>query len=274
MNTVQCLVCKKQFKRISTTHLRHTHNMSYNDYFSQFPNAKIEHHEVTKIRKSTLENMIRRYGETEGTKKWNLYRRKQSETNSYEYKKQKYGWTKQQFNEYNKARGNKGAKNGNFQKGFYKVWIEKYGLDEANKKLKQFKQLQSKNNTGRKVQFSKKALQNMREGAINRIKRQNGFFISYNPNSIAIIENYGKQYGYNFQHAENGGEFQVCGYFVDGYDKEKNVVIEYDEKHHFQPNGQLKHKDHVRQQNIINELQCKFIRINYKGEISIYEKNY
>jgi hypothetical protein len=50
--------------------------------------------------------------------------------------------------------------------------------------------------------------------------------------------------------------------------------MSYDEKHHFQKNGQLKHKDYIRQQNILDELQCKFIRINYKGEISIYEKNY
>ena len=28
----------------------------------------------------------------------------------------------------------KGSKNGNFGKGYYKIWIEKYGIDEANKK--------------------------------------------------------------------------------------------------------------------------------------------
>lgn len=274
MLKIQCLLCNKSFKRISTTHLRHVHGISYNEYFKQFPGAKIETDDVTNRRKITLQNMIVKYGDQVGLEKWNLYCNKQSDTNSFEYKQKKFGWTQEQFNEYNKSRARNGNQNGNFQKGFYKVWIEKYGLDEANKKLEQFKQIQSKNNTGRKVQFSKQALQNMREGAIERIKRQGGFFVSYNPDSIVIIENYGKQHGYNFQHAENGGEVQICGYFVDGYDKEKNVVIEYDEKHHFQKNGQLKQKDHDRQQNIINELQCKFIRINYKGEILIYEKNY
>lgn len=274
MLKIQCLICNKSFKRISTTHLRYAHGITYDEYFKQFPGVKIETDDVTKQRKITLQNMISKYGEQIGLEKWNLYCAKQSDTNSYEYKQQKLGWTKEQFDAYNKSRARNGNQNGNFQKGFYKVWIEKYGLTEANRKLEQFKQLQSENNTGRKVQFSKEALQNMREGAIERIKRQSGFFISYNPESILIIENYGKQHGYTFQHAENGGEVQICGYFVDGYDKENNVVIEYDEKHHFHKNGQLKQKDYIRQQNIIDELKCKFIRINYKGGISIYEKNY
>ena len=32
---------------------------------------------------------------------------------------------------------------------------------------------------------------------------------SYNPKSIPIIEEFGKANGYNFQHAENGGEFYI-----------------------------------------------------------------
>lgn len=65
------------------------------------------------------------------------------------------------------------------------------------------------------------------------------------------------------QHAMNGGEFYVkeLGYWVDGYDKENNVVYEYDEKHHFDKNGNLKEKGMIRQQEIENLLNCKFIRI-------------
>jgi site-specific DNA-cytosine methylase len=46
-----------------------------------------------------------------------------------------------------------------------------------------------------------------------------------------------------------------------GYDKEKNVVIEYDEKHHFR-NKKLQEKDIKRQKEIEDYLKCKFIRIN------------
>ena len=41
----------------------------------------------------TLENMIRKYGDVDGEIKWEQYKDKQSYTNSYEYKKEKYGWT-------------------------------------------------------------------------------------------------------------------------------------------------------------------------------------
>ena len=66
------------------------------------------------------------------------------------------------------------------------------------------------------------------------------------------------------QHAENGGEHKVCGYFVDGYDKELNIVFEYDESRHYKDkiNNILNDRDIQRQQNIINELHCEFWRYN------------
>jgi hypothetical protein len=99
-----------------------------------------------------------------------------------------------------------------------------------------------------------------------KIRKSGAFkslFPNYNKNAILIIEEYGKKYGYNFQHAENGGEYYVdgLGYYLDGYDKEKNVVIEIDEYHHFDINGNYKQKDVIRQQKIENLLNCKFIRI-------------
>ena len=86
----------------------------------------------------------------------------------------------------------------------------------------------------------------------------------YNKTACMRIEEYGQKHGYNFQHAENEGEYFIeqLGYFVDGYDKEKNVVIEYDEKHHFDKHGRLKQKDCIRQREIEEYLKCKFIRIN------------
>ena len=54
-------------------------------------------------------------------------------------------------------------------------------------------------------------------------------------------------------------QYKIIGYFADGYDKENNVVYEVDEKHHL--NKKEKARDIQRQQNIINELGCEFIRI-------------
>lgn len=90
----------------------------------------------------------------------------------------------------------------------------------------------------------------------------------YNPIACKLIDEYGKTHGYNFQHAMNGGEYYIreLGYSVDGYDKEKNVVIEYYENYHTRPR-QVK-KDLERQKLIQEFLKCEFIILleNDKGE--------
>tara|TARA_S200002703_G_C3723448_1_gene222253 strand:- start:17 stop:766 length:750 start_codon:yes stop_codon:yes gene_type:complete len=107
----------------------------------------------------------------------------------------------------------------------------------------------------------------MRLSAIETIKNSKGqCFPRYNKNSIKIIEDFGEKNNFKFQHAENGGEFFIkeLGYWVDAYDKEKNVVLEIDEPRHF-TNGKLKHKDILRQSEIENYLGCRFFRIKYNG---------
>ena len=112
--------------------------------------------------------------------------------------------------------------------------------------------------------FSDKVRKNQRLGAIKRIESKCGQLSpNYNPYACKLIDQYGKENGYNFQHAENGGEFHVSGlgYWVDGYDKEKNVVIEIDESFHFNSDGNLKERDIIRQIEITQHLKCEFIRI-------------
>jgi len=105
---------------------------------------------------------------------------------------------------------------------------------------------------------------NMRKARIRRMEfdifNGNQVIPSYNPSSIAIIETKAKELGItDLQHAENGGEFYIkeLGYWVDGYSKEKNIVIEYDEKYH---KNQVD-RDIIRQNEIEAHLNCKFIRI-------------
>jgi hypothetical protein len=96
-------------------------------------------------------------------------------------------------------------------------------------------------------------------------------FPNFNPIACDVIEKYGKQNGYNFQHALNGGEFYIkeLGYWVDGYDKEKNVIIEYQEKHHLTP--KYIEKDKKRKEEIIKTLKSKFIYVYFDGKIEIWE---
>jgi len=115
-----------------------------------------------------------------------------------------------------------------------------------------------------KKPFSDEIRRNQRLVAIKRIESKCGQLSpNYNPEACKLIEKFGKENNYNFQHAENGGEFHVSGlgYWVDGYDKEKNVVIEIDEVFHFDLDGNLKEKDIIRQKEITDFLKCKFIRL-------------
>lgn len=81
----------------------------------------------------------------------------------------------------------------------------------------------------------------------------------FNPIACKMIEEYGKQCGYKFQHALNGGEYYIesLGYWVDGYDPEKNVVVEYYENNHWHRKN--KKKDLDRCNEIMHHLGCKVI---------------
>lgn len=121
-------------------------------------------------------------------------------------------------------------------------------------------------NKGLKNCHSRETVKKIRLNYLQRISERynNGYQLTpnYNPEACKLIDQYGKENGYNFQHAENGGEILISGlgYWVDGYDKDKNTVIEIDEQHHFK-NGKLSNKDILRQKEIENFLRCKFIRI-------------
>lgn len=86
----------------------------------------------------------------------------------------------------------------------------------------------------------------------------------YNVNSIPIIEKYSSEYGWNMQHAENGGEINMFGFWLDGYDKEKNIIFEYDEPRHYidVDNNILRQKDIDRQNFLIEKLHCTIYRFN------------
>ena len=111
----------------------------------------------------------------------------------------------------------------------------------------------------------------MRLAAIKRISEckfnGNQFYPSYNKKSISIIENYASINNFKINHAENGGEYFIkeLGYWVDGYDTNNNIVIEFNEKHH----KYMIEKDTQRRNNIINFLKCDFIIIDENLTITI-----
>jgi len=104
----------------------------------------------------------------------------------------------------------------------------------------------------------------MRISSINKIKDVHGKCIpSFNKNGCEYFNKLMLENKCNIQHALNGGEYYIkeLGYWLDGYDKENNIAYEWDEKRHFDINGNLKQKDINRQREIEDFLKCKFVRI-------------
>jgi hypothetical protein len=93
---------------------------------------------------------------------------------------------------------------------------------------------------------------------------------NFNVDACNYMDMLNKTHGWNLVHAMNGGEFYIkdLGYWVDGYDKARNIVVEYDEPRHYK-NGELKDSDVIRQNEIIAHLNCEFYRYDFSKKILI-----
>jgi len=128
--------------------------------------------------------------------------------------------------------------------------------DEHKEKL-------SKKSKGRKDTDEVK--EKKRISTLKRIKKQ-GREISFNPKACEFIDKLNKERGWNLHHALNGGEYQVIGYSLDGYDKERNIIFEYDESYHNKKS--IKEKDILRQKRLIGKLKpTMFLRYNEKDKM-------
>ena len=86
---------------------------------------------------------------------------------------------------------------------------------------------------------------------------------SYNKSACKVFDNINSALGWDGKHAMNGGEHFLAklGYWIDYYEPTRNIVIEWDEPHHYNVDGTLKEKDTIRQQQIEECLKCKFFRV-------------
>lgn len=103
---VTCEVCKKQFKRITDTHLKTKcrESMPLTEYIRRYPAAPIVSDALKKLCGFTKDMAIKKYGEEVGLIKWKEYCELQSNTNTFEYKADKYGITEDEFKQYNQSR--------------------------------------------------------------------------------------------------------------------------------------------------------------------------
>lgn len=173
----------------------------------------------------TEKSMIKKWGKEEGQKRWAEYCQKQADTNSFEYKHEKYGWSKSDFKKFNKNRAVTKelciARHGK-EEGL-KIWahycerqryttsleymIEQYGEEEGRKKFENF--------------------------CIERINNT----VSYSKQSISLFNYVLKLLDLyhipttNIYYSTHNKEYPVISdkksYMLDYYDKDNNILIEY-----------------------------------------------
>lgn len=95
----------KKYTRITHKHAK-KHGMELSEYMDKFNLSKIDliSKQIHSKLGFTKKKAIEMYGEQHGLIKWNEYCRKQAETNTFEYKKEKYGMTESEFKQYNLSR--------------------------------------------------------------------------------------------------------------------------------------------------------------------------
>ena len=128
------------------------------------------------------------------------------------------------------------------------------------------------NDTRRKLRIS-------RIKQISKLK-YNGHPIipSFNNTACIFFDEINKKFNLNGVYATNNGEHHIkeLGYFLDYYEPTMNMVIEWDEPHHYYCGGKLTPKDRLRQDEIKHHLKCKFIRIkeNKLDKTKVFDKIY
>jgi hypothetical protein len=103
----KCLECGFESSRLQWTHFKYNCTGRFKngkEYMNAYPFAKVVDDELAKRTAVTLVTLINKYGEKDGRIKWEAYRQKQAKSNTFEYKQEKYGWTADEFDQYNVSR--------------------------------------------------------------------------------------------------------------------------------------------------------------------------
>ena len=130
--------------------------------------------------------------------------------------------------------------------------------EETKKKLCEITSEQFKNGMPEETKSK------LRKVAIERMNKQK-VIAAYNPKACNFIEVINQKLNICLKHALNGGEEIINGYYLDGYDKNRNIVFEYDEPHHY--SSRKRQEDLTRQNILIDALKPKmFLRYNEENK--------
>lgn len=214
---------RKQFPEYDTLNVSKIFNRpsKYVQFAFNIPD-EVLHVKLYELCARTEESFIKKYGEELGTKKWNEYCRKQSYTNTFEYKNKKYGMTKEEFDLYNKSRA-----------VTLENLIQRYGEDEGLKHWENYKFKQAYTNTleyfineyGEKDGHKKYSnmIQNKNFGQVSPISqklfKQIAMFDIFKNDEI-FYNDLNREYCFISKE-------QKFLYYIDFYNKTKNIVIEF-----------------------------------------------
>jgi len=153
--------------------------------------------------------------------------------------------------------------------------LKRYGIEfiGLNKNFQEKRKQTCLKKYGVEYPFQSKKIQNnIQQKMIEKYGEIYSRYIpKYNPNSIIYLDMISEKLGLPIQHALNGGEKNFARYWVDGYIEQYNICIEWDEKHH--NSIKQKKKDIIREEFIIKNYNCYFVRINQNDFLENIETN-
>lgn len=222
-----CFSClKKIFNEVefkNHTKLFNTFN-KYTIYAFKF--NEIETQEIKSKIGVTLINMIAKYGEKEGSQKFNNYCKKQSLTNTFEYKKEKYGWDEKQFKKFNQSRS-----------VTLENLINKYGEIKGAEKYKIYvdKQILTKSNEFMINKFGVDKVNEINEKKFKgfmKVKNRHSKISTLCFDELSLI--FKKEFNLDFLYGK-GGEIHIntiidnmkCRYFLDFANETNKICIEF-----------------------------------------------
>jgi len=177
----------------------------------------------------TIDNLIKKYGENEGRRRWSKYCELQALTNKFEYKKEKYGWDEAEFREFNRSRA-----------VTLNNMIKRYGEEEGKKAFEEYVKKQKVNGKTLEWFIEKQGEQRgteifkeMLKGKLKGMLNNNG----YSKPSQDLFDSLDK-YLFNdfttYYHRKNGeAEILIKSgdntrvFYLDYFIKELNVCIEF-----------------------------------------------
>lgn len=225
--TFNCLECNKELRQITQKHLNVCCGLTVSEYKIKHPNALIRTQWHTE--KIKLSNSINKAGINNPMKN-EIHFKKMLEMQLIAVQDESYR---------KKVSIRQKLKNNN--PNFGQIWKGRKKSKETIEKT-------------RKTQIEHRC----RKGLSNKFRP------NFSERACTLFDRIASMCNIHIQHGLNGGEYNIAelGFWVDGYDKENNIVFEFDEYKHFNKDGSLKEKDIFRQRSIEQYLQCKFIRLN------------